>query len=57
MFIDTLGKDSPLNIYPAFSNSPSFNYVITLHYYSAPSPLGFFSDRLHQVLRLLMLLT
>jgi hypothetical protein len=28
-----------------------------LHYYSAHSPLGLFSDRLHRVLRLLMLLT
>jgi hypothetical protein len=30
---------------------------MTLHYYSAHSPLGLFSDRLHQVLRLIMLLT
>jgi hypothetical protein len=32
---------------------------LTLHYYSAHSPLGLFSDRLHQVFRLhvLMLLT
>jgi hypothetical protein len=30
---------------------------MTLHYYSAHSPLGLFSDRLHQVLRLIMLLS
>jgi hypothetical protein len=32
-------------------------HYITLHYYSAHSPLGLLSDRLHQVLRLHMLLT
>jgi hypothetical protein len=30
------------------------HYIIVIHYYySAHSPLGLFSDRLHQVLRLL----
>jgi hypothetical protein len=42
-------------------NSVTTTNYITLHYiilhYSAHSPLGLFSDRLHQVLRLLMLFT
>ena len=41
----------------ALSSTLLPGYEVTLHYYSAHSPLRLFSDRLHEVLRLLMLLT